>query len=1057
MGLFGKKKNLNDFEDGHNNDLFTDDDDFVLPIDDSPFSRGIRHKAAAPHALTADEVIGNTPETIDMTGGAHPAPQSVYERMKEQRRKEEQSSAFEDDYVPSWATAAVHSDDSNVDTIGTEEIKTVAKEQPTETAVGNEADTVAADDTDDFLERCRMAVDIATTGVHYDSKAFEAFANDDYYKPLDAEAAAKEVNVDDIIRRLKGEHNLPENTYTEKHESEAASDFSPSPAESIIRDIPSAAAFEQEPEAVESTFVSDRAAEEDIPDEINSGTVLPTEVASESELETKSTPEIIQMESAESGSKTGASKLDRKISAFEDDEDVIIYHSPASVIKSPAAEQDESVVDSTVDTSSEIKVQVEVISEDSDSDIMHTDSVATGKTYGKIYHGVVMGRSENGDVQLDKIIDTAKKSAATAVGAAATGAAVGTAAATAVIDELAEGLSDIPATDKTVVFGGLGDIENAISKRADDIDDYDDDYDDDGFADDTLYYETEPKELKDIDDYCSLSDSARLRTRLMGEHTTRFTFTVLSFITTALIALVSSPLSEFFGTVTVGYINLLLLVATILFNLNIFADLKRVVDFKVGFDTCVSVTAVVMLVQNIVSLAAFDGKLSTVSGAAAMLMAVNSLSKTLKLKRTLSGLEVIATSEPKSAVTAAAGAPAEAIASGAVEGEVVALSTRETVNIRSYLKNCGYESPFDLKAKILFVIGVAAAVIVGIVTGIVTDALTGLTLAALTLCACFPACAVLTAELPMYLAASKLSRYGAMLAGFKGAYDLNLSNVLAVKTSDLFPESTVTLYDMKPLGKNEIGHSLVDAAAVAIAAKSPLAPIFKSIIGDVPEKDMPDITGVQYEDKMGITGWIGDRTILIGNRNLMQGHNVSVPPASVDQKILRSGYFPVYIACDGVPCLLFIVKYEADANIAAELQRVCSTGMTVVVYPEDPNASDMMLCDYFGLPNDAIKVMRHNGRVAYDRATVPAESTSAPAGYRKSVCGLLSAVTSAINMSSAITILTVLYAVAAVLAAVLLIYFTVIGNLGIVTSFTFVLFQAVFVGLSALFARTVRR
>ena len=60
-------------------------------------------------------------------------------------------------------------------------------------------------------------------------------------------------------------------------------------------------------------------------------------------------------------------------------------------------------------------------------------------------------------------------------------------------------------------------------------------------------------------------------------------------------------------------------------------------------------------------------------------------------------------------------------------------------------------------------------------------------------------------------------------------------------------------------------------------------------------------------------------------------------------------------------------------------------------------------------------------------------------------------------MSSAITILTVLYAVAAVLAAVLLIYFTVIGNLGIVTSFTFVLFQAVFVGLSALFARTVRR
>jgi hypothetical protein len=73
-----------------------------------------------------------------------------------------------------------------------------------------------------------------------------------------------------------------------------------------------------------------------------------------------------------------------------------------------------------------------------------------------------------------------------------------------------------------------------------------------------------------------------------------------------------------------------------------------------------------------------------------MLMAVNSLAKTLKLHRTLKGLETIATSEVKNAVTAAAGAPAATIASGAVEGEVIALSGRETVNVRNYLKNCGY-------------------------------------------------------------------------------------------------------------------------------------------------------------------------------------------------------------------------------------------------------------------------------------------------------------------------------------------------------------------------------
>ena len=1018
MGLFGKKlKNNND--NGHNNNLFTDEDDFLLPFDDSPFNSGAKSKTTAPHALTADEVIGAaTPETIEMKRDAHPAPNSVYERMKEQRQLKEEAMP-EDDYVPSWATAAKKEETVAPAPIVAEVISnTHAESVPdtyTEPMVENESEN-----TDDFLERCRMAVDLATTGVHYDNKAFEVFANDDYYKPMDAKEAAKEVDVEDIIRRIKSENNLPEVKFTEP-EPEAPAEEPVSPAESILK----------------STIkpIAEPTAPQPKPE------VEPEEIPMESPILEVSNPE--------------------DVAAFEDEEDVIIYTSSStpkgdseSGVTKPEATNPEATPVETVQSESQvtesselentpkkIEVQVEVFPSDSESDIMHTDSVNTHKTYGKIYHGVVMGRSDKGDVQLDKVIDAAKESVVTA--AAITAA---TAAAEA-------------ATDKTVVFGGnFSDIGSAISKRADDdYDDYDDFDEDYNESVDAPYYETDPKELAGIKDYKDLNDSAKLRTGLMAEHSTRFTFTILSFVTTALIAIISSPLSAFFGTLTVGYINLLLLIATILFNLNIFADLKRVVDFKIGFDSCVSIAAVMMLIQNLVSIFAFDGRLSAVAGAATMLMAVNSLVKTLKLHRTLKGLETIANSEVKNAVTAAAGAPAATIASGAVEGEVIALSGREAVNVRNYLKNCGYESPFDLKAKILLVAGVVAALLIGLIGGIFTDACTGLTLAALTLCACFPACAIFTAELPMYFACSKLNRYGAMLAGFKGAYDLNLSNVLAIKTSDLFPEGSITLYDMKPLGQNEIGHSLIEAAAVANAAKSPLAPIFSGIIGSVPEKDMPNITGVQYEDKMGITGWIGDRTILIGNRNLMQGHNVSVPPSSVDQKILRAGYFPVYVACDGVPCLLFIVKYEADPEIAAELQRVCSTGMTVVVYPEDPNASNMMLCDYFGLPNDAIKVMRHNGRVAYERATVATDSTSAPASFGKSICGFFSAVSSAINMKNTMTILTVLYAIAAVLACVLLIYFTVIGKLSIVTSFTFTLFQLVFGIISTIMARTVRR
>jgi hypothetical protein len=304
----------------------------------------------------------------------------------------------------------------------------------------------------------------------------------------------------------------------------------------------------------------------------------------------------------------------------------------------------------------------------------------------------------------------------------------------------------------------------------------------------------------------------------------------------------------------------------------------------------------------------------------------------------------------------------------------------------------------------------------------------------------------------MYLACKKAARYGAMIAGFKGAYELNLANVATVNSSDLFPEGSVKLYNMKTLGENEMGHTLTSAAAVAIAANSPLSHMFKEIIGNSKES-LPRVNGVQYEDKMGISGWIGEETILIGNRNLMQGHNIPVPPASVDQKILKAGYFPVYIAVNGVNCLLFLVEYETDPTVTRELQELCNTGMTVVVNPNDPNTTDAMICDYFGLPNDAVKVMNHNGRVSYERVSGETDSVSAPAAFRDNICGLFSSITSAIRLGGIYSVLTAIFVIAAVLGIVLTVYLSISGKSHLVTPLSIGGFQILFAAISALVAK----
>lgn len=969
MGIFGKKK-ADEFESLHNDNLFNDDDDIIIPAGQRRVGthRIGQNSAFAPHALTANEVTNSRTEEIPMN--PHPQPDSVYQRMKE-REQHNVATAMDDNYVPSWATASAEpaakpqAEDimSHKTASVTDEVKSQSAPAVSVPEAAKEPAHSAA--TDAFLERCRIAVEKAT---NEEASAHSSVAADVQPKTKPAVEAtevkaeepkkteAQSRTVDDIIRMLRGE-------------TSDGRENKPS-AEAVVK------------------AVSEEPVTESVP-----------EVRPEVKSEVKPEPEKVEPATPE------------------------IKEEPVK-----AAVADEVPADSD----DGIKVEVEVIPTDSDSDIMRT----TGgrrvgdedvRIYGKIVRGAVIQHTPEGDVEADDFIRAPKASQDTII-----------------------------ADDKTVMFGDLGDI---ISKKADDdfessvSFEQDDDFDDEDYFEDRPYYETADPELDGIDDYKDLNDSARLRTKFMTEkskHKTVMTFT--SVITALMLAILFFPIS-IIPNVTSATVEFILLAAAVVINHDVFADLKNLLKLRPKFDSCVAVASAVMLVQSGLSAFVFGGQFSGFAAAGAVMLTVNRIARFMKSSRILRGLELIATSEEKRAVVSVSGSNAKVISSGAVEGESLVLCDRKTVNVHDYLRSCGYDSPFDRKVKTLLAITAGIALVVGVVVSYFLGVGSGLSIVSALLCCAWPACTALICELPMYLVSKKLARFDAMLAGYKGAYELNLANLVAVNSSDLFPEGSVRLYNMKTLGENEIGKTLVDAAAVAIAANSPLSAIFLEILGNNPGHSLPKVNGVQYEDKMGVSGWIGERTILIGNRNLMQGHNVSVPPASVDQKILKAGYFPVYIAVDGVPCLLFIVQYDTDPEVAHELQLLCNTGMTIVVDPKDPNTTEAMICDYFGLPNDALKVMNHNGRVSYERTAATVESASAPASFKDNICGLFSAVTSSIRLKGVYTLLTAVMIIAAALGVLLTVYLAVAGKSHLVTPLTVSAFQLLFAAISAIIAK----
>ncbi len=762
--------------------------------------------------------------------------------------------------------------------------------------------------------------------------------------------------------------------------------------------------------------------------------------------EEESKPEVIAMEpSAESTDEPleKEEKVEPETEEVKTFEPEVAFESTSNI--------DEDIKTADKEENHEVKVEVEVIPSNAPAEIMHTVAapatdatvimspvvpdatvimppVAASevKVYGRVVGGKAIEQTPDGTIELSELIKAQKEE---------------------------EARKKAEAMDSTRMFDGLDDI---ISQKADDSFDvsrniYDGDYEENDEDEEEIpYYEAEDDSLT-FDEYNNINDAARLRTASAERIAKETVKTAISFIAFGLLLLLSLPILDLLPPTAGGIISIVLTAISLGVSFDVFKEFEKIAE-KPNFDICVATVGVLGIVQTAVSAFAYNGELPFLAAAASFLIAVNRAVKLKKEQRLAKGLQIIATTDPKNAVKIADQRAANVMASGAVEGEVVGLCAVETVNVQNFVKNSSYKSPFDLRVKTLFFVGLAASAVMGLVGGLLVSAGAGITLAFAVMLCIFSASAVLSAEMPMNRIANRLFEKGAAMAGFKGAYDINLSNVIAVNTSDLFPEGSVKLYNMKTLGENEIGQTLTAAAAVAIAAKSPLAGIFRDMVG-VSMEGLPKVNGVQYEDKMGISGWIGDNTVLIGNRNLMQGHSVPVPPATVDQKILKAGYFPVYIACKGVPCLLFVVKYEADPNVAYELKKICDTGMTVLVNPQDPNASDAMICDYFGIPDDALKSMNHNGRVFYDRQIRPCENLSAPAVYGKDVTGYLSAVTSGIILNSIIAVLTTVFIISAALGTVLLLYLAIMGKLSAVTAFAITAYQLIFMIISAIAAK----
>ncbi len=230
-------------------------------------------------------------------------------------------------------------------------------------------------------------------------------------------------------------------------------------------------------------------------------------------------------------------------------------------------------------------------------------------------------------------------------------------------------------------------------------------------------------------------------------------------------------------------------------------------------------------------------------------------------------------------------------------------------------------------------------------------------------------------EMSLHGSKALLEEYGVSIPDWESVMDAADVNAAMMHATDLFPEGAVELHGIKTFQGTRIDTAIVDAASVVCKANSVLRNTFLYIINGREELLKP-VDSIQYEDLMGLSAWVDQKRILIGNRDLMIHHSVAVPKREYENQYREQGQEVIYLAREGELYAAFIVEFVATESVHTMLSILQRQKIGVVVSSVDAAIDADLLMRVFGLSSEEIKVIPARLHEPFEAKMQPRERMS---------------------------------------------------------------------------------
>ena len=357
--------------------------------------------------------------------------------------------------------------------------------------------------------------------------------------------------------------------------------------------------------------------------------------------------------------------------------------------------------------------------------------------------------------------------------------------------------------------------------------------------------------------------------------------------------------------------------------------------------------------------------------------------------------------------------------------------------------SCAYE-PTDKVVRILAPILITLnAVLFGVVGYFQKDWFYAFNVAAAGVVISCPVVSLLATNISLLGISRSLSKKGAVVNGFEGAHVAHKSNALVMEASDLFGDRSCDLHGIRLFNKTKVDDALLLTATVIMKTKSPLKHVFDDVIVGK-QAILPEVDTVIYEDKMGTSAWIYQKKVLVGNRDLLIRHGISVPKEEYENKYATNGRKALYLAVAGKIAAMFVVSYSADSSLKKELKKLEKSGITILLKSCDPYINEESIIEIFGLPEGFVRVLTaSNARVFEKYSDTVVEKSPAYVVHNGSALGFISAVRSSENLVNTESMLSVLVSFGSAIGFGIVALLGVLNGINQLNVFNVIIFQSV--------------